>query len=281
MSSLHPSDLQDIEVRLFVQAMQLRYGYDFSGYSPASFKRRVRSATEHFGLATISQLTDRLLHDETLLTRLIARLSVPVTEMFRNPEVFRQLREDVLPWLSSFPRFNVWQAGCASGEEVYSLAILLEEAGLYDRALIYATDFNEHALDRAREGIYAARDARLFSENYQRAGGGGSLSDYYVAGYDHIKLDAGLKRNISFANHNLAADGVFCEAHLILCRNVLIYFSDSLKDRVLRLFRDSLARGGYLCLGNKESLIFSALADEFKPVSSGHACYRLRSTNAV
>lgn len=271
---MHESELQDIEIELFIRALKLRYGYDFSQYAPASFKRRVQSLLMHAKVARVSQLTDRLLHDEGFLPEVISRLSVPVSEMFRNPEAFRALAADVFPVLASHPRINIWQAGCANGEEVYSLAILLSEAGLYERARIYATDISPAALARAQEAIYPARDAKLYSENYLRAGGSGSLSDYFHADYGHVKLDEKLKRNVTFAQHNLAADGVFVEAQLILCRNVLIYFREPLQARVLTLFRDSLARGGFLCLGNKEMLELSPVAADFRRVETGVALYR-------
>lgn len=268
-------DAEDIELDVFVRAMQQRHGYDFSGYAPASLKRRLQSLVQSQACSNLSELTGRMLRDDALLPELIAGLSVPVSDMFRNPSVFAALRQEVLPVLASYPRINIWQAGCAHGEEVYSLAILLEEAGLYDRAQIYATDFSDAALARAQEGIYAARELRSYSENYLAAGGTRALSDYYHSAYQRIKIDDRLKRNIHFANHNLAADGVFCEAHLILCRNVLIYFANALQNQVLGLFRDSLVRGGYLCLGNRESLDFAPAAASFAAVNAKARIYRL------
>lgn len=271
---MHESELQDIEIELFIRALKQRYGYDFSGYAPASFKRRVQSLLMHAGAPTVTQLTDRLLHNEDFLPEVISRLSVPVSEMFRNPEAFRALTAEVFPVLASYPRITVWQAGCANGEEVYSLAILLSEAGLYDRTRIFATDISPAALARAQDAIYPARDAKLYSENYQRAGGNASLSDYFHADYGHVKLDEKLKRHVTFAQHNLVADRVFCEAQLILCRNVLIYFRQPLQAQVLKLFRDSLVRGGFLCLGSKEMLELSPVAGDFKRVDAGPALYR-------
>jgi chemotaxis protein methyltransferase CheR len=268
-------EAETIEVENFVTAMRLRHGYDFSGYTRASLTRRLQALVAERGATSLSALTGDLLRDDGLLPGLIAALSVPVSEMFRNPSVFAALREEVFPLLASYPRFNIWQAGAAHGEEAYSLAILLHEAGLYERAQIYATDFSDAALARAQEGIFAARDAKTYSQNYLAAGGAHSLSDYYVAGYERIKLDEKLKRHIHFANHNLAADGVFCEAHLILCRNVLIYFNDVLQNQVLTLFRDSLVRGGFLCLGNRESLDFAPIASAFAPVNAAARIYRL------
>jgi chemotaxis protein methyltransferase CheR len=268
-------DIEEVELELFIKAMQLRHGYDFSQYARASFKRRVAGLSRTLGVESVSELIGRVLREDALLPQVVAGVSVPVSDMFRNPEVFRALREQVFPILASFPHINVWQAGCAYGQEVYSLAILLEEAGLYGRTQIFATDFNDAALARAAEGIFSAREARQYSENYLASGGAHSLSDYYHARYEFVKIDDAIKRNITFANHNLVSDGVFCEAHLILCRNVLIYFSDPLQDRVLRLFRDSLVRGGFLCLGNKESISFASSARDFVPLDERARIYRL------
>lgn len=268
------AEIEDVEIELFMRALQLRHGYDFSRYAPASFKRRVLNLAANAGCRTILELTDRLLRDDELVPQVIAGLSVPVSEMFRNPSVFRVLREEVLPVLASYPVINIWQAGCAFGQEVYSLAILLEEAGLYERSQIFATDFSDAALVRAQEGIFPAREARTYSENYLAAGGKRSLSDYYHARYDFMKLDERLKRNVTFANHNLVCDGVFCEAHLILCRNVLIYFTNTLQDHALALFRDSLVRNGFLCLGNRENIDFASAARDFTAVSARERIYR-------
>ncbi|AHX12069.1 chemotaxis protein CheR [Dyella jiangningensis] len=275
-------DLQDIEVELFVRGLKLRYGYDFSQYAPASLKRRVLQLVQSQHVGTVSELTSRLLHEPGFLDTVLEGLSVPVSEMFRDPEVFRALREQVFPVLASYPQINIWQAGCAHGQEVYSLAILLEEAGLYERTQIYATDFNESALRHAQEGIYPAKEAQLWSRNYLAAGGSHSLADYYSARYELIKLDQRLRRHVTFANHNLVTDEVFCEAHMVMCRNVLIYFSDPLQDRTIALFRDSLVRGGFLCLGTRESLDFAPSAADFTPVNAALRIYRLgpRSTGA-
>lgn len=269
------TELEDIEIELFVKALQLRHGYDFSQYSPASLKRRVQQLAHNQGAGTISGLLERILHEPGFLQVVLEGLSVPVSEMFRDPSVFRALREQVLPVLASYPQINIWQAGCAHGQEVYSLAIMLEEAGLYERTQIYATDFNESALRHAQEGIYPAKEAKLWSRNYLEAGGSHTLADYYSARYELIKLDQRLRRNVIFANHNLVADEVFCEAQLVLCRNVLIYFSDALQDRTLALFRASLVRGGFLCLGTRESLDFAPSAKDFQPVDAGLRIYRL------
>jgi chemotaxis protein methyltransferase CheR len=271
------TELEQIELDLFVQALKRRHGHDFSQYAPASLTRRVRQLVQTHHCGSISGLTARLLHEPDFLPLVIQGLSVSVSEMFRDPQVFRALREHVLPVLASYPQITIWQAGCAHGQEVYSLAILLEEAGLYERSHIFATDFNPDALQRAREGIYPARDARQWSRNYLLAGGSHSLASYYSARYEFIKLDQRLRRHITFASHNLVTDKVFCEAHLVLCRNVLIYFSNPLQDRALALFRDSLVRGGYLCLGLRESLDFAPAAVDFNAIDAQLRLYRRSS----
>jgi chemotaxis protein methyltransferase CheR len=275
------NNVEQIELALFVQALRERYGYDFAQYAPASLARRVRQLVHDHHTGTVSALTGRVLHEPAFLPKVLQGLSVPVSEMFRDPPVFRALRDRVLPLLASYSRINIWQAGCAYGQEVYSLAILLEEAGLYDRCQIYATDFNDQALEQAREGIYSASEAQQWSRNYQAAGGIHSLSDYSSARYQFIKLDARLRRNISFANHNLVADEVFCEAHLVLCRNVLIYFSNALQNRTLALFRDSLVRGGFLCLGMRENLDFAPVAKDFTVLDPALRLYRRNRADAV
>lgn len=271
---MHTSDRQDIEVELFQQAVRMRHGYDFSGYAPASFKRRVLALQAAVDAPSVSRLTERLLHEEGFIREVIARLSVPVSEMFRDPRTFRQLRDEVMPVLATWPAINVWQAGCAHGEEVYSLAIVLRECGLYERSHIFATDFSDEALRRAEEGVYPLHEARLYSDNYLRAGGGGSLSDWFTARYQRIKLDETLRQRVTFANHNLVSDGVFGEMQLVVCRNVLIYFGDALQDRALGLFRDSLVHGGFLCLGSKETLAHTAVAREFERVGNECSIYR-------
>lgn len=278
---MNDARLQDLEIELLIRALQARHGYDFSQYASASFRRRVQNLLVHYQLTNISQLTERVLHDDSLLVEIIGRLSVPVSEFFRDPQTFATLRREVFPLLASYPHINIWQAGCAHGEEVYSLAILLSEAGLYERSRIYATDMSAQALEQAREGIYTTRELKLYAENYLQAGGRQTFSDYFHARYGHIKLDDALKRNVVFAQHNLASDAVFCEAHLILCRNVLIYFQPPLQQRVTALFRDSLVRGGFLCLGAKETLGAHEAARGFSVADRRASLYRLSSHAAV
>ena len=267
-------DEEAIEVELFLLALQRRHGYDLHHYAQASLRRRVKQAAETLAAGSILDLTTRMMREPELLTEIIASISVPVSEMFRDPFVFRTLREEVLPVLASWPRIVIWQAGCAHGEETYSLAILLEEAGLYDRTTIHATDFNTVAIERAKEGIYPLRYARDFARSYLEAGGRRTFTDYCHAGYEHIKMDDRLRRNIHFHNHNLTVDGPFCEAQLILCRNVLIYFDNVLQDQVVGLFASSLARGGFLCLGTKESLQFTTSAAQLVPVDKRARIFR-------
>lgn len=228
------------------------------------------------GARTISEMVGRVIHDDAFLPLVIEKLSVPVSEMFREPGTFKLLREAVLPQLASYPHINIWQAGCAHGEEVYSAAIMLLEAGLFQRAQIYATDISDAALAKAHEGIYSARELKLYEDNYRRAGGTAQLSDYFTGRYDLLKMRDELRSAITFANHNLVADGVFGEMHLILCRNVLIYFNDQLQDRVLKLFRDSLVRQGFLAIGTRESLAFSSVARDFQPVRKGIPLFQLK-----
>ncbi len=245
--------IQDIEIGLFLEALFQRYDYDFRNYAKASLKRRVLAlaAAQHL---TVAELIPLILREDDYLGEVIAHLSVPVSEMFRDPPVFKALRETVLPLLKTYPRINVWQAGCANGEEVYSLAIMLEEEGLLERTQIYATDINDVALHKAEDGIFPAHSLAEFEKNYKNAGGKKRLSDYYVANADFFRIHKRLRQKIVFAHHNLVSDGVFCEVQLILCRNVLIYFNDELQKRVLELFHNSLVRGGFLCLGTRESL---------------------------
>ncbi len=253
----------DIELQLLIDAIYLKYHFDFRGYSTASLKRRLRTALIRFEVGTLSQLQDRVLHDATVFPALLDFLTVPVSEMFRDPSYFRSLRETVVPLLKTYPSLKVWVAGCSTGEEVYSLAILLREEGLLTRTLIYATDINPQSLQKAEAGVYDLERIARFTENHRRSGARSSLSDYYTAAYDRAVFDKSLKRNIVFTDHSLATDSVFAEVQLVSCRNVLIYFNRELQDRAVGLFRDALCRRGFLGIGSKESLRFSAHADGF------------------
>lgn len=247
----------DIELRLLVEAIYLRYHYDFRAYSEASLKRRLRAAMIKFGCETLSQLQDRVLHDPSMFTDLLDFLTVQVSEMFRDPAYFRALREKVVPILRTYPSLKLWVAGCSTGEEVYSLAILLREEGLLSRSLIYATDINEQALRKAEAGVYDVERIAGFTDNHRRSGARASLSDYYTAAYGRAVFDKSLRRHIVFSDHSLATDSVFAEVHLVSCRNVLIYFDRELQNRVIGLFAESLCRKGFLGIGSKESLRFS------------------------
>ena len=253
----------DIELQLLIDAIYLKYHFDFRGYSTASLKRRLRAALARFEVGTLSQLQDRVLHDPTVFPALLDFLTVPVSEMFRDPSYFRSLRETVVPLLKTYPSLKVWVAGCSTGEEVYSLAILLREEGLLTRTLIYATDINPQSLQKAETGVYELERIAGFTENHRRSGARSSLSDYYTAAYDRAVFDKSLKRNIVFTDHSLATDSVFAEVQLVSCRNVLIYFNRELQDRAVGLFRDALCRRGFLGIGSKESLRFSVHADGF------------------
>ena len=268
--------MKHIEVNLLLEAIYQRYGYDFRQYSQASIQRRVLHHLAKTGFQTISDLIPGILHDEAVFTSLFFDLSVTVTEMFRDPWFYLALRKEVVPFLKTFPFINIWHAGCATGEEVYSLAILLKEEGLYDRARIYATDFNDAVLEKGKARIYPLERIKEYSLNYQKAGGQKSLADYYRARYQSIIMDASLQDNITFANHNLATDGVFSEMHLILCRNVLIYFDRTLQSRVLSVFRDSLCYNGFLCLGSKETVRFSNVREDFVEFAAKERIYQCK-----
>jgi chemotaxis protein methyltransferase CheR len=270
----------DIEIRLLVQAVHLRYGHDFRDYAFASLKRRVLQAQERMGADTISALQERVLHDPAQFAQLLQYLTVPVSEMFRDPPYFLALRRHVIPVLRTYPSLKVWVAGCSTGEEAYSLAILLQEEGLLERTILYATDINHASLEKARQGIFALEPMQSFTRNYQRAGGLRSFSDYYTAAYGGALFDKALRQSITFADHSLATDAVFSETQLVSCRNVLIYFNRALQDRAIGLFHDSLTRRGFLGLGSKETLDFSAYADRFEPVSRADRVYRKTGSGA-
>ena len=264
----------DIELRLLMEAIYLKYSYDFRDYARASQKRRVMHALEQFNCANISELQARVLHDPDVFGQLLQFLTIPVSEMFRDPTFFLALRQQVMPLLQTYPSVKVWIAGCSTGEEVYSLAILLKEEGLLDRTILYATDINPRSLDKARQGIFPLSAIKGHTANYQKAGGKRAFSDYYTAAYDAAIFDKSLTANITFADHSLATDSVFSETQLVLCRNVLIYFNKSLQDRALGLFRESLSHRGVLALGSKESIDFSAHAKSFDALVKPERIYR-------
>jgi chemotaxis protein methyltransferase CheR len=264
----------EIELRLLLEALYQRFHYDFRGYARSSLRRRLRVAMDKFGCNTLSQLQHRLLHETSLLPELMDILTVQVSEMFRDPAYYRALRERVVPLLRTYPSLKVWVAGCSTGEEVYSLAILLKEEGLLERALIYATDINTAALEKAQAGIYDVDRISRFSENHRQSGGHGSLSAHYTAAYGKAAFDRSLKAHVTFADHSLSTDSAFSEVQLISCRNVLIYFDRTLQDRAVGLFRDSLCYKGFLGMGASESLRFSEHANSFVEVYRDDRIYQ-------
>ena len=266
--------LTDIEIRLLVEAVYLRYGHDFRDYAPASLKRRVLQAQQRMGAASVSAVQDLILHDPDQFSLLLSYLTVPVSEMFRDPAYFLALRQHVVPVLRTYPSIKVWVAGCSTGEEPYSLAILLQEEGLLARTILYATDINHASLEKARAGIFPLDHMRAYTRNYQKAGGTASFSDYYTAAYGGALFDKSLRDAITFADHSLATDAVFSETQLVSCRNVLIYFNRGLQDRALGLFHESLSHRGFLGLGSKETLEFSGYAGRFEVVSRPERIYR-------
>ncbi len=257
------ADLLTIELNLLLEGIFLKYGYDFRNYSKAHIRRRVLSRLGLSGLETVSELQSKVLRDPDFFKDFLEDLSINVTEMFRDPEFYRSFRENIVPKLRTYTYFKVWHAGCATGEEVYSLAILLQEEGLLGRCQFYATDFNRKVLEIAKEGVYQKVDMELYERNYQLSGGKGKLSDYYNSMYGSVMLNKDLSSRVVFADHNLVTDGVFAEVNLVMCRNVLIYFDKTLQDKVLSLLSESLVPTGYLCLGTKESLKFSKVENQF------------------
>jgi chemotaxis protein methyltransferase CheR len=266
--------IEDIEIRLLLEALYVRYHYDFRNYAMASVKRRLRQAREQLGFPTISAIQERVLHDEAMLPRLLGYLTVQVSEMFRDPSYFRAIREKVVPHLKTYPSLKIWIAGCSGGEELYSFVILFREEGLEDRTLFYATDINQDALRVAESGIYDLDRIQLFTENHRKSGGKSSLSDYYTTGYGRATFDRSLRERVVFSDHSLVTDAVFGEMNLISCRNVMIYFDRPLQDRAIGLFKDSLGRKGFLGLGAKESLRFSAHANAFTDVVREEKIYQ-------
>jgi chemotaxis protein methyltransferase CheR len=261
-------DVEEIEVALLLEAIYRGYGFDFREYAPASLKRRLWRRAHAEGVETISALQARVLHDPSCMERLLLDLSISVTTMFRDPSFYAAFREKVVPLLRTYPFARVWVAGCSTGEEVYSLAIVLDEEELLDRTRIYATDINEAVLERARLGVFPLDKMQEFTQNYLRAGGSRAFSEYYVANYDGAVFDRRLVENSVFAQHNLVSDHAFNEFHVIVCRNVMIYFDRSLQERVFSVFHDSLVTFGVLALGHKETVRFSAFRDHYEELDA-------------
>jgi chemotaxis protein methyltransferase CheR len=271
-----PERTEDIEIRLLLEALYVRYHYDFRSYAMASIKRRLKQAREQLGFVTFSAMQESVLHDPAMLPRLVGYLTIQVSDMFRDPGFFRAIREKVVPHLRTYPSLKVWIAGCSGGEELYSFVILFREEGLENRTLFYATDINQDALRAAEAGIFSLDRVPLFTENHRKSGGKSSLSDYYQAAYSRVSFDKSLRRNVVFSDHSLVTDAAFAEMHLISCRNVMIYFDRALQNRVLGLFKDSLARKGFLGVGAKESLRFSEHAASFAEFVREEKIYQRR-----
>ena len=264
----------DGELRLLLDAIFRQYNYDFRDYSAASLQRRLQQAMRQLACPDLACLSLRLRQDPALFTQLLQFLTVSVSEMFRDPSYFLLLRQEVMPFLRTYPSLKLWVAGCSTGEEAYSLAILLHEEGLLERSIIYATDINPCSLQKAQRGVFARDAMAIYSDNYLRAGGKASLTDYFILEHGGARFDRSLCRGLTFADHSLATDMVFAETQLVSCRNVLIYFNKTLQNRALGLFHESLGQRGFLGLGNKESLEFSAYAKHFASLSRGERIYR-------
>jgi chemotaxis protein methyltransferase CheR len=267
-------DVDEIELALLLEGVYRRYGFDFREYAPASLRRRVWRRVHAEGLSTLSALQDKLLHDPACMERLLLDLSINVTAMFRDPTFYITFRNKVVPLLRSYPFTRIWVAGCSTGEEVYSLAILLAEEGVYDRTRIYATDINESVLERARAGVFPLDKMREYTQNYIKAGGERAFSEYYLAKYDGAQFQRSLVENVVFAQHNLVSDRSFNEFNVIVCRNVMIYFDRALQDRVHQLFHESLAMFGILALGAKESIKFSQFEDSYEDLDANERLYK-------
>jgi chemotaxis protein methyltransferase CheR len=268
------TELERIEIGLLLEGIRLTYGYDFREYALAPLRRGILAAMSREGAPTISAYQDRVLHDASCMQRLLGAVGVNVSGMFRDPELMRCIREDVVPLFRTYPSIRLWVAGCASGEEVYALAILLEEEGLLESSSIYATDMNEDMLAIARTGAYPLERLRKYEESYRKAGGRGSLDTFYAVSGRSGRLKRSLQTNVTWAPHNLVSDTSFNDFHLILCANVLIYFLPTLQSRAHRLFYDSLIRSGFLATGKRESLIYCPDRDHYEQVRDGVNLFR-------
>ena len=271
---MNKNEIEKIEIDILLETLHKMHGFNFSGYAKASLKRRIRKTAKEFNLESISEMIPKVIHDNNFLNKLLFNFSITVSEMFRDPPFFKSLRETVIPFLKTYLYIKIWHAGCATGEEVYSMAILLQEEGLYDKCTIFATDFNNSALAQAKEGIYDIKQIKEFTENYQMSGGKSSFSDYYITNNNYAKMNKSLRDKVTFANHNLVTDGVFSEMHLILCRNVLIYFGSDLQNRVLNVFTESLVNKGFLAIGSKESIEYSSVNDKYKAINKKLRIFR-------
>lgn len=269
-------ETRNLEIRLLLEGVQQAWGYDFRDYAEASIRRRLTHWLAESGFDTFSAAQAQLLRDRELFESLLSGITVNVTEMFRDPAFFKAVREQVVPFLKTYPFVKIWHAGCATGEEAYSMAILLNEEGMAGRYRMYATDINEGVLQKAAAGVIPIADMQRYTRGYQKSGGTASFADYYTARYDRAMLSPSLKKDIVFAPHNLAVDAEFGEMNMILCRNVMIYFKTSLKERCLRLFDGSLLAGGFLCLGAKETLEKRHLGERYDALLPAARIYRKR-----
>jgi chemotaxis protein methyltransferase CheR len=265
---------EQVELQLLLEGIHLLYGYDFRDYASSSVLRRVRKRVHEEGVSSISALQERVLRDGEAMRHLLRDLSITVTAMFRDPGFYLALRRKVVPILRTYPYVRIWHAGCSTGEEVHSLAVVLHEEGLYERCRIYATDISEEVLEIARRGIYPLRVMREYTQNYLAAGGTRAFSDYYTAKYDNAQLSETLRRNVVFAQHNLAMDGAFNEFNLVFCRNVMIYFNKGLQARVHDLLHESLVRFGILGLGSRETIRFTPHAAAYKELDGEQRIYQ-------
>jgi chemotaxis protein methyltransferase CheR len=271
---LESDDLEDLEVELLLAAIARRYGYDYRRYAPASLRRRLRHILHVEDAPNISSLQTRILHEPGCLERFVSSLAVHTTSLFRDPPFYEAFRTSVVPLLRTYPFARIWHAGCSTGEEVYSLAIVLHEEGLYDRCRIYATDLSDALLDVARRGVYSLESMRDGAQSYREAGGARDLSSYYLADHRSAIFTEELRRNVIFSQHNLASDGSFNEFHVILCRNVMLYFNDDLRTQVHQLFYDSLCSFGVLGMGSRETIRFTPLADRYEALCPPVSLFR-------
>lgn len=276
-SDLTDLDLTDLEVASLFEQIYAEHGLDFRQYALSSLKRRIQHTLKTEAFSSVSDLQARALSDPEFLKQFVSKITMPVTAMFRDPSFFLAFRQQVVPLLRTYPFIRIWHAGCSTGQEVYSMAILLMEEGLYSRCRLYATDMNIQLLQVAKQGIYPAKLIRDYTQMYVQAGGTQSFSQYYTAAYDHVRMRPALKDNIVFAQHNLVSDRVFNEFHVILCRNVLIYFNSSLRDRVHQLFYESLCPLGMLGLGRHETLVLSQHEKHYDVLSKSEKLYRKRN----
>lgn len=268
------SFIQSIEIEQLLEVIFKVYGYDFRNYNKAHVKRRILHRVTNLGLQSVSQLQHKILYEQDCFDLILRDLSINVTEMYRDPGFYRSIRNEIIPILRTYPYIKVWHAGCSTGEEVYSFAIMLFEEGLYNRTQIYATDFNQNVLEVAKQAIYPISKIKDYTMNYQASGGTHSLAEYYVANYDSVIFDNKLKENIVFAEHNLVTDSVFAEVNLLICRNVLIYFNKELQNKVINLFSESLIKGGFLGLGSKENIMLADANEQFEIIDSKEKIFK-------